>query len=77
MMAMSSVLRPLHMLPPKHGTLERAILDLLKEAGTDEVLMAELPFALGVSPATVKSALHNLWNGMYASESDSELEFDA
>lgn len=69
--------RPLHELPPMDGTLERAILDLLNDAGDTGVMIAELPFALGVSPATVDVAIRNLQNGMYASEFDEELDFDA
>ncbi len=69
--------RPLHELPPKDGTLERAILDLLEDAGDTGVMVAELPFALGVSPATVEIAIRNLQTGMYASEFDQELDFDA
>lgn len=59
------------------GTLERAILDLLEDAGDTGVMIAELPFALGVSQATVETAIRNLQNGMYASEYDRELDFDA
>lgn len=74
---MISARRPLHELPPKNGTLERAILDLLEDAGDTGLMLAELPFALGVSPATLDNALRNLQTGMYASEFDEELEFDA
>lgn len=74
---MISARRPLHELPPKDGTLERAILDLLEDAGDAGLMFAELPFALGVSPATLENAIRNLHTGMYASEFDEELEFDA
>lgn len=74
---MISARRPLHELPPKDGTLERAILDLLEDAGDTGVMLAELPFALGVSPTTLENAIRNLQTGMYASEFDEELEFDA
>lgn len=69
--------RPLHELPPMDGTLERAILDLLENAGDSGVMIAELPFTLGVSPATVEIAIRNLQTGMYASDFDRELKFDA
>jgi hypothetical protein len=71
---MISARRPLHELRPKDGTLERAILDLVEEAG---VSLAELPFALGVSPAILEYAIRNLQTGMYVSEFDEELDFDA
>lgn len=74
---MISTRRPLHDLPPKDGTLERAILDLLENAGNVGVSFVELPFVLGVSPAALESAILNLQTGMYVSEFDEELEFDA
>jgi len=74
---MISARRPLHDLPPKDGTVERAILDLLEDAGETGVPFAELPFALGISPAMLESAIRNLQTGMYVSEFDEELDFDA
>ena len=74
---MISARRPLHDLPPKDGTVERAILDLLEDAGDTGVSLAELPYALGISPAVLESAIRNLQTGMYVSEFDEELDFDA
>ncbi|MEN3292519.1 MAG: hypothetical protein V7642_1772 [Burkholderiales bacterium] len=74
---MISARRPLHDLAPKDGTLERAILDLIEDAGDAGLWFAELPFALGVSPATLENAIRNLQTGLYVSESDAERDFDA
>jgi hypothetical protein len=74
---MISARRPLHDLPPQDGTLERALLDLLEEAGSVGLPLDELPLVLGVSPAALESAIQNLQTGMYVSDFDEELKYDA
>lgn len=69
--------RPLHELPPKDGTLERAILDLIADAGETGVMLAELPHTLGVTAPMVEAAILNLQTGLYVSDFDDELGFDA
>lgn len=60
---------------PKQGTLERILLDKLQEM-PEGVTYLDL-IGTGITEENIEQLIKNLQSGMYESESDDELEFDA
>lgn len=60
---------------PKQGTLERILLDKL-EAAPEGVTYLDL-VGTGITEENIEQLITNLQYGMYESENDDELEFDA
>jgi hypothetical protein len=59
---------------PKQGTLERVFLDRLMEI--KQVSFLDL-VGTGITEENIEQIAENLRNGMYASEEDDKLTFDA
>jgi hypothetical protein len=59
---------------PKQGTLERVFLDKLLEI--EQVSFLDL-VGTGITEANIEQIAENLRNGMYASEEDDQIKFDA
>lgn len=59
---------------PKQGTLERVVLDKLQELG--QITYMDM-IGTGVTEDNIDKIVQNLRNGMYESEDDDLVRFDA
>lgn len=74
---MYAIPRAMQRLRPREGTLERTLLDLLREAGPAGLPLHTLPGIMGITPDLLEFTIRNLQTGMYASEGDDCVEYDA